>query len=37
MTREETGAIMAMLKAAFPAYYRDMSRDDALAAVASGR
>ncbi len=29
MTREETLAIMSVLKAAYPAYYRDMKRDEA--------
>lgn len=34
MTRQETLALMAILKAAYPAYYRDMTRQDAEAAVA---
>lgn len=33
MNREETLAIMSVLKAAYPAYYRDMSRMDAEAVV----
>lgn len=33
MTREETLAIMSVLKAAFPSYYRDMSRQDAEAVI----
>ena len=33
MTREETLKIMSVLKAAYPNFYRGMSRDDALAAV----
>lgn len=33
MTVEETLAIMSVLKAAYPAYYRDMSRNDAEAVV----
>ncbi len=33
MTREETLAIMSVLKAAYPAYYRDMTRMDADSVV----
>lgn len=33
MTREETLQIMSVLKAAYPSFYKDMSRKDALAAV----
>ena len=33
MTYEETLKIMSVLKAAYPSFYRDMKRDDALAAV----
>ena len=33
MTREETLKIMAVLKAAYPGFYRGMSREDAGAAV----
>ena len=33
MTREETLAIMGVLKAAYPNYYRDMNRKDAEAVV----
>lgn len=33
MTREETIAIMGTMRAAFPAFYRDMSKDSALAVV----
>ena len=33
MTREETLMIMSVLKAAYPAYYRDMKRGDAEAVV----
>ena len=33
MTREETLAIMSVLKAAYPNYYRDMNRKDAEAVV----
>lgn len=33
MNREETLAIMAVLKAAYPGYYRDMSRKDAEGVV----
>jgi hypothetical protein len=33
MTREETLAIMGVLKTAYPAFYRDMTRDGALQAV----
>ena len=33
MTREETLAIMSVLKAAYPLYYRDMKRDDAESVV----
>ena len=31
MTRAETLAVMSILKAAYPAYYRDMKRKDAEA------
>lgn len=34
MTREEVLAIMGVLKAAYPAYYRDMKRSDAESVVA---
>lgn len=33
MTREETLQVMALLKAVYPAYYRDMTRKDADAVV----
>lgn len=33
MTRSETLAVMSILKAAYPAYYRDMKRKDAEAVV----
>ena len=33
MTRTETIAVMSILKAAYPAYYRDMKRQDAEAVV----
>ena len=33
MTRAETLAVMSILKAAYPAYYRDMKRQDAEAVV----
>ena len=33
MTRSETLAVMSILKAAYPAYYRDMKRSDAEIAV----
>lgn len=33
MTREETLAIMSVLKAAYPAYYRNMKRDEAESIV----
>ena len=33
MNRDETLVIMGVLKAAYPAYYRDMSKKDALGAV----
>ena len=33
MTRTETLAVMSILKAAYPAYYRDMKRQDAEAVV----
>ena len=33
MTRSETLAIMSILKAAYPGYYRDMKRQDAEAVV----
>lgn len=33
MTREETIAIMAVLKAAYPSYYKDMKRNDAEAII----
>lgn len=33
MTRSETLAVMSILKAAYPAYYRDMKRQDAEAVV----
>ena len=33
MTRQETLAIMSVLKAAYPAYYRDMKREEANAVV----
>lgn len=33
MTREETIAIMGVLKTAYPAFYRDMTREGALQAV----
>lgn len=33
MTRDETLAIMSVMKAAYPAFYRDMKRSDAEAAV----
>lgn len=33
MTRAETLAVMSILKAAYPAFYRDMKRQDAEAAV----
>lgn len=34
MTREETIAIMGVLKTAYPAFYRDMTREAALQAIA---
>ena len=34
MTREETLAIMGVLKTAYPSFYRDMTRETALQAVA---
>jgi len=33
MTREETIAIMGVLKTAYPSFYRDMTRDGALQAI----
>lgn len=33
MNRTETLAVMSILKAAYPAYYRDMKRQDAEAVV----
>ena len=33
MNRHETLAIMSILKAAYPSYYRDMSRTDAESVV----
>ena len=33
MTRSETLAVMSILKAAYPGYYRDMKRQDAEAVV----
>lgn len=33
MTREETGMIMAILKAAYPNWYRGLTREDALGAI----
>lgn len=33
MTRKETGMVMSLLKAAFPNWYRDMTREEALSAI----
>ena len=36
MTREETKAIMAILKAGYPNFYRNMTKEDATNAIDLG-